>query len=93
MGGLSLLDALDYLVLLVELQPARAPSAAVRWHGRLELETQLLTLRDSFAALAILRQLPQDPENATGGAPQTVAPCTPDGDQADRVRPLGRGHF
>jgi hypothetical protein len=37
MQPLSLLDALDYLAVLVELQPARAPSAAIRWHGRPEL--------------------------------------------------------
>ena len=47
MGGLSLIDALDYLVLLAELQPARAPSAAIRWHGRLELESLVLTLTES----------------------------------------------
>jgi hypothetical protein len=34
MGGLSLIDALDYLAVLVELQPERAPAAAIRWHGR-----------------------------------------------------------
>jgi hypothetical protein len=57
MGGLSLLDALDYLVLLVELQPARAPSAAIRWHGRLELESRALTLTESQLALAALADL------------------------------------
>ena len=57
MGGLSLLDALDYLGLLVELQPARAPSAAIRWHGRLELESPVLTLTESQLALAALADL------------------------------------
>ena len=57
MQPLSLLDALDYLVLLVELQPARAPSAAIRWHGRLELESALLTLTESQLALAALADL------------------------------------
>src|SRR5258708_22493083 len=43
MGGLSLVDALDYLVILVEIQPERAAAAAVRWHGRLSLESNMLT--------------------------------------------------
>jgi hypothetical protein len=53
----SLLDALDYLVLLVELQPGRAPAAAIRWHGRLELESAVLTLTESQLALAALADL------------------------------------
>jgi hypothetical protein len=57
MGGLSLIDALDYLVLLVELQPGRAPAAAIRWHGRLELESAVLTLTESQLALAALADL------------------------------------
>jgi hypothetical protein len=57
MGGLSLLDALDYLVVLVEVQPERAPSAAIRWHGRLELESPVLTLTESQLALAALADL------------------------------------
>lgn len=57
MGGLSLLDALDYLMLLVELQPGRAPAAAVRWHGRLELESATLSLTESQLALAALASL------------------------------------
>jgi len=57
MGGLSLIDALDYLVLLVELQPGRAPAAAIRWHGRLELESRALTLTESQLALAALADL------------------------------------
>jgi len=54
LGGLSLHDALDYLVLLAEVQPGRAPAAAIRWHGRLELEATALTLTESLAALADL---------------------------------------
>ena len=49
--------ALDYLVLLVELQPGRAPSAAIRWHGRLEIESVALTLTESQLALAALADL------------------------------------
>jgi hypothetical protein len=40
MGAVSLLEALDYLVLLAELRPERAERAAVRWHGRLEVAQQ-----------------------------------------------------
>jgi hypothetical protein len=57
MGGLSLIDALDYLVLLAELQPERAQAAALRWHGRLELESPTLTLVESQLALAALAYL------------------------------------
>jgi hypothetical protein len=57
MGGLSLHDALGYLVLLAELRPDRAPSAAIRWHGRLELESTALTLTESQLALAALAEL------------------------------------
>jgi hypothetical protein len=57
MGGLSLLDTLDYLVLLAELRPDRAPSAAIRWHGRLELESAAFSLSESQFALAALADL------------------------------------
>jgi len=46
MGTPSLLDALDYLDLLAEVKPEKLPHAALRWHGRLELEAALLD--DSF---------------------------------------------
>jgi hypothetical protein len=52
MGGLSLLDALDYLAVLAEVQPERSQAAALRWHGRLELEAAALTLVESQFALA-----------------------------------------
>jgi hypothetical protein len=55
--GVSLLDALDYLDLLVELRPAKLEQAALRWHGRLELEAQTLTLAESQLALAALASL------------------------------------
>jgi hypothetical protein len=28
--------ALDYVILLAELQPAKAKTAALRWHGRIK---------------------------------------------------------
>jgi hypothetical protein len=57
MGGLALDDALDYLVLLAQLRPDRAQSAALRWHGRLELESPVLTLVESQLALSALAAL------------------------------------
>lgn len=57
MGGLALADALDYLVLLAELRPDRVQQAALRWHGRLEVESPLLTLVESQLALSALAAL------------------------------------
>jgi hypothetical protein len=54
MGNPSLMWALDYVILLAELQPAKAKTAALRWHGRLELEAPTLTLAESQFALAAL---------------------------------------
>ena len=45
---------LDYRVVLAELQPERARLAAIRWHGRLELESAALTLVESQLTLADL---------------------------------------
>jgi hypothetical protein len=36
--GLALNDALDRVALIAEAQPERMERAAVRWHGRLEVE-------------------------------------------------------
>lgn len=62
MGAVSLLEALDYLALLAELRPDRLEAAAVRWHGRLELEASLLTLAESQLALAALANLSSNGE-------------------------------
>lgn len=56
-GRVSLLDVLDYLALPAELRPGRAERAAVRWHGRLEVEAATLTLAESQLALAALTAL------------------------------------
>jgi hypothetical protein len=63
--GLALNDALDLVALIAEAQPERVERAAVRWHGRLELEAQLLTLPESGLALAALSSL-------RGGDPEAV---------------------
>jgi hypothetical protein len=56
-GNPSLLDALAYLQLLAEVRPTKLEAAAVRWHGRLELEASTLTLAESQLALAALASL------------------------------------
>jgi hypothetical protein len=62
--GLALNDALDLVALIAEVQPERVERAAVRWHGRLEVETQLLTLAESHLALAALGALAAGDKNA-----------------------------
>jgi hypothetical protein len=57
MGTPSLLVALDYIMLLADVRPDRFDVAAIRWHGRLELETAALTLAESQLALAALGAL------------------------------------
>ena len=58
-GGppLSLLDALDYLALVAEVRPEKLEPAAIRWHGRFELESAVLTLTESQLALSALAAL------------------------------------
>jgi hypothetical protein len=65
LGWLNLGDALELTVLIAQNDPARYGRAAVRWHGRLALETSGLELADSQLALAALASLPTDAEGAT----------------------------
>ena len=53
-GTPSLLVAVDYLELLAEVKPEKLERAAVRWHGRLEVEAAAMTLAESQLALAAL---------------------------------------
>jgi hypothetical protein len=53
----SLLVALNYLDLLAEVKPEKLEPAAVRWHGRLEVEAPVMTLAESQLALAALASL------------------------------------
>jgi hypothetical protein len=62
MRGLSLVDALELVILIAAQRPDRLERAAVRWHGRLEVETPMLTLAESRFALAALERLPADPQ-------------------------------
>jgi hypothetical protein len=57
LGGLSLVDALDYLGLVADARPERLERAAIRWHGRLELEAPTLTMAEAQLALAALADL------------------------------------
>jgi len=50
----SLLVLVDYLELLADVRPDKFDRAAVRWHGRLELESTMLTIAESELALAAL---------------------------------------
>ena len=62
----SLLLLLDYLDLLAELKPEKLPLAALRWHGRLELESSTLTFGESQLALAALASLCAGEREALG---------------------------
>jgi hypothetical protein len=62
MRGLSLHDALDLVALIAREKPERLERAAIRWHGRLELEAHILTVAESQFALSALMQLPTDPQ-------------------------------
>jgi hypothetical protein len=66
MGTPSLLVALDYLQLLAEVRPDEFDRAAVRWHGRLELETPTLTVAESQFALVALGALREGDHDAAG---------------------------
>ena len=59
--GLALDDALDLVALIARSRPDRLERAAIRWHGRLEVEAQILTLPEAQFALAALARLPADP--------------------------------
>ena len=65
LGRLTLSDALLLLELYADKDFGRFERAAVRWHGRLELEARRLTLPEAQLALAAL--------TALGGAQQDHA--------------------
>jgi hypothetical protein len=64
LGRLTLPDALALTVLIAEQEPARFGRAAVRWHGRFELEAKSVELPESQLALAALAAIPHDGEGA-----------------------------
>jgi hypothetical protein len=67
MGTPSLLVALDYPELLADVRPDRFDRAAVRWHGRLELETPTLTVAESQFARAAVGAFREGDHDAAGG--------------------------
>jgi hypothetical protein len=62
--GLNLCEALDLVALIAQVRPDRLEPAAIRWHGRLEIEAKSLTLAESRFALAAFERLPHDPQLA-----------------------------
>jgi hypothetical protein len=64
LGWLNLADALALAALMAVEDPQRYGRAAVRWHGRFELEATGLDLPESQLALAALSALPADEEGA-----------------------------
>jgi hypothetical protein len=52
-GTPSLPVALDHLELFAEVRPEKLEPAAVRWHGRLEVEAATMTLAESQLALSV----------------------------------------
>jgi hypothetical protein len=73
MGTPSLLVAVDYLEPLADVRPDKFDRAAVRWHGRLELEPAILTIAESELALAALGAL----RTGDRGGRDPAAPVTP----------------
>ena len=82
LGRPSLLVALDYLELLADVRSDKFNRAAVRWHGRLELESAVLTIAESQLALAALGALRGGDKEAAqilrrlGCAPRSSAACS-----------------
>lgn len=59
--GLALDDALDLVALIARSRPDRLERAAIRWHGRLSIESQSLSIQESAFALAALARLSANP--------------------------------
>jgi hypothetical protein len=65
-GRRSLKDALDYIDLLAQRAPEGYERAALRWHGRWEVEGEPVSLREAQLALTCL-QLLTDRDRAVAG--------------------------
>ena len=89
MGTPPLGVALEYVALLAELDPAKAPRAAVRWHGRLEVETPLLTLAESQLALAALGALCEGDRNAVQLLSRLLSRAAPTRPRLRRIASYG----
>jgi hypothetical protein len=77
MGTPSLLVALEYVELLADVRPDKFDRAAVRWHGRLESETPLLTLAESQLALVALAALRERQRDAADVLRKLFGRCGP----------------
>jgi hypothetical protein len=73
----SLQVLVDYLELLADVRPDKFDCAAIRWHGRLELETPTLTVAESQLALAALGALREGDHDAAGVLASGFARCGP----------------
>ena len=60
--GLNLHEALDLVAPIAQVRPDRLEPAAIRWHGRLEIEAKSMTLAEARFALVALERLPRDPQ-------------------------------
>jgi hypothetical protein len=65
LGGLELADALSLLLVIAAKEPARFEQAAVRWHGRFEVETRGLGFAEAQILLGALASL-RDPVPVLG---------------------------
>src|SRR3954447_17985247 len=54
----SLAEALELTLLLVEVEPEKYERAALKWHGRFLHEMKNVDLRESLAVLALLVAIP-----------------------------------
>ena len=84
LGQLTLADALLLLELYADKDYGRFERAAVRWHGRLELEAKRLTLPEAQLALAALPALGGEHQAHALGLLRAFA------DRAPPLRPLRR---
>lgn len=72
MKTVSLVDALDYLDLLAEVKPEKLEQAALRWHGRLELEASLMTLAERRVVDAATGEPFRDSRSTVGAPPRSA---------------------
>jgi hypothetical protein len=77
-GRLNPADALALAALIAKEDPQRCGRAAVRWHGRFELEARRLEVPQSRLALAALASLPGDGETARGSPGKRASAASAD---------------